>query len=122
MRQRNPGEARNVILGALSAHYDVKHVVVVDEDVDIHNPIDVEWAVATRSQADRDWIVVPATQGSKLDPSANKGVSAKAGIDATKPVDCDDFTFKRIRVPGEEDVNPVAVLNAVVDWRKALTA
>jgi 2,5-furandicarboxylate decarboxylase 1 len=47
-RRRHPGEARNVILGALSAHYDVKHVAVVDEDVDIHNPTDVEWAVATR--------------------------------------------------------------------------
>jgi hypothetical protein len=49
-------------------------------------------------------------------------VSAKSGIDASKPVDCDDFPFKRIRVSREEDANPVAVLNAVADWRKALKA
>ena len=54
MQKRHEGEAKNVMLGAFAAHYDVKHVVVVDEDVDIHNPAEVEWAVATRFQADRD--------------------------------------------------------------------
>src|SRR5215471_10030958 len=52
------GEAKNVMLGAFAGHYDVKHVIVVDEDVDIHNPAEVEWAVATRFQADRDLVVV----------------------------------------------------------------
>ena len=47
------------MLGAFAGHYDVKHVIVVDEDVDIHNPAEVEWAVATRFQADRDLVVVP---------------------------------------------------------------
>jgi 2,5-furandicarboxylate decarboxylase 1 len=45
----------------------------VDEDVDIHNPAEVEWAVATRFQADRDLVVVPESQGSKLDPSTATG-------------------------------------------------
>ena len=45
-------------MGAFGAHYDIKHVVVVDEDVDIHDPAEVEWAIATRFQADRDLVVV----------------------------------------------------------------
>ena len=118
MRQRQPGEARNVILGALAGHYDVKHVVVVDEDVNIHDPNDVEWAIATRFQADRDLIIVPRTQASKLDPSTDKGVGAKLGIDATIPVGSDDFTFKRIHVPGEESVDLDAVVDPAGDWRR----
>src|SRR6266550_2112536 len=51
--KRQEGEAKNVMLGAFAGHYDVKHVIVVDDDVDIHNPAEVEWAVATRFQADR---------------------------------------------------------------------
>ena len=63
MKKRREGEPKNVILGAFGAHYDIKQVVVVDEDVDIHNPIEVEWAVATRFQADRDLVVVSRRAG-----------------------------------------------------------
>ena len=66
--KRQEGEAKNIMMGAFAGHYDVKHVIVVDEDVDIHNPAEVEWAVATRFQADRDLLIVPESQGSKLDP------------------------------------------------------
>ncbi|HYH22906.1 MAG TPA: UbiD family decarboxylase [Azospirillum sp.] len=121
MRQRQVGEARNVILGALAGHYDVKHVIVVDEDVDIHDPNDVEWAVATRCQADRDLVIVPRTQASKLDPSTDKGVGAKMGIDATIPVGSDPFTFTRIHVPGEEDVDPARVVDPGANgWRQVV--
>src|ERR1700759_1987407 len=84
--KRHEGEGKNVIMGAFGAHYDIKHVVVVDTDVDIHDPAEVEWAIATRFQADRDLVVVSEAQGSKLDPSSEQGVSAKMGIDATKPL------------------------------------
>src|SRR5262245_54967727 len=47
IRKRQEGEAKNIMLGAFAGHYDVKHVIVVDEDVDIHTPAEVEWAVAT---------------------------------------------------------------------------
>ena len=87
IRKRQEGEAKNIMLGAFAGHYDVKHVIVVDEDVDIHNPDEVEWAVATRFQADRDLVIVPESQGSKLDPSTRDGVGAKMGLDATKPLD-----------------------------------
>jgi 2,5-furandicarboxylate decarboxylase 1 len=120
--KRQEGEAKNVMMGAFAGHYDVKHVVVVDEDVDIHNPAEVEWAVATRFQADRDLVVVPESQGSKLDPSTRNGVGAKMGLDATRPLDADEMKFKRIRVPGEEDVDLAKLVAPTpgASWRKAI--
>jgi 2,5-furandicarboxylate decarboxylase 1 len=76
-----------------------------DDDVDIHNPTEVEWAVATRFQADRDLLVVSESQGSKLDPSTRDGVGSKMGLDATKPLSAGEMVFNRIRVPGEETVD-----------------
>jgi 2,5-furandicarboxylate decarboxylase 1 len=105
MRKRFEGEAKNVMLGAFAAHYDIKHVVVVDDDVDIYNPTEVEWAVSTRFQADKDLVVVANALGSKLDPSTNDGVSAKMGLDATRPLDAPEMKFHRIQVPGEADVD-----------------
>ncbi len=123
MRKRQEGEAKNVMLGAFAGHYDVKQVIVVDEDVDIHNPDEVEWAVATRFQADRDLVIVPESQGSKLDPSTRNGVGAKMGLDATKPLSAADMVFKRIRVPGEEKVDVAALLAGTgrTNWREAVT-
>src|ERR1700686_758977 len=111
--KRQEGEAKNVMMGAFAGHYDVKHVIVVDEDVDIHNPAEVEWAVATRFQADKDLVIVPESQGSRLDPSTRHGVGAKMGMDATKPLDADEMRFKRIRVPGEEKVDLNKVVGSV---------
>jgi 2,5-furandicarboxylate decarboxylase 1 len=109
------GEAKNVIMGAFAGHYDIKQVIVVDSDVDLFDSDQVAWAVATRFQADRDLILVEHAQGSKLDPSARQGVSAKLGLDATKPLDADEMAFKRIRVPGVDRVNRDALLAAAVD-------
>jgi 2,5-furandicarboxylate decarboxylase 1 len=118
--KRQEGEARNVMMGAFAGHYDVKQVIVVDEDVDIHNPAEVEWAVATRFQADRDLVVVPEAQGSKLDPSSRDGVSAKMGLDATKPLSAEPMRFTRIRVPGEDEVDLARTVTGSADWRKAV--
>src|SRR5947199_738175 len=122
LAKRQEGEAKNVMMGAFAGHYDVKHVIVVDEDVDIHNPAEVEWAVATRFQADRDLVIVRESQGSKLDPSTRDGVGAKMGLDAHKPQDADEMKFKRIRVPGEEDVDLAKALGSVAarSWRDAI--
>ena len=120
--KRQEGEAKNVMMGAFAGHYDVKHVIVVDEDVDIHNPAEVEWAVATRFQADQDLVIVPNSQGSKLDPSTRNGVGAKMGMDATKPLDADEMKFKRIRVPGEDKIDLNKVIGPVPtqSWRRAI--
>ena len=122
IKKNQEGQGKNVILGAFAGSFDLKHVIVVDEDVDIHNPTEVEWAVATRFQADRDLVIVPESQGSKLDPSNRDGVGAKMGLDATKPLAAAEMTFKRIHVPGEEaiDVDEILKRSGGVDWRAIL--
>jgi 2,5-furandicarboxylate decarboxylase 1 len=105
IEKTSAGEAKNIIMGAFGGHYDLKQVVVVDMDVDIDDPNEIEWAIATRFQADRDLVVVSGAQGSKLDPSSADGVSAKMGIDATKPLATEPMEFKRIHVKGVEEVD-----------------
>jgi 2,5-furandicarboxylate decarboxylase 1 len=101
----NGGEPKNIIMGAFGGHYDIKQVVVVDMDVDIDDPDEIEWAIATRFQADRDLVVVSGAQGSKLDPSSADGISAKMGLDATKPLSTEPMAFQRIHVRGIENVD-----------------
>ena len=103
--KRSQGEPKNIIMGAFGGHYDIKQVTVVDLDVNIDDEREIEWAVATRFQADRDLVVVSGAQGSKLDPSSDNGVSAKMGLDATKPLAVDAMEFKRIHVKGVENVD-----------------
>lgn len=105
MDKKSEGQPKNVIMGAFAGHYDVKQVIVVDTDVNIHNPLEVEWAVATRFQGHRDLLMVEGAQGSKLDPTARSGVSTKMGYDATVPLDADPSHFLRIRVPGQDDAD-----------------
>ncbi|GAB3464527.1 UbiD family decarboxylase [Streptomonospora sediminis] len=112
-----PGEVTNLILAALSSHYDIKHATAVDTDVDLFRPEEVEWAVATRFQADRDLVVVGGAQGSKLDPSTAEGVGAKMGLDATVPPGSAGMRFTRIRVPGEDDHDIAALTHPEPDWR-----
>ena len=86
--KKQAGEGKNALLAALSV-MDLKHVVIVDDDIDVFNPMDVEWAIATRVQADRDVLIVTNARGKPLDPSlppTPPGVvptTAKIGIDAT---------------------------------------
>ena len=101
--KRWEGEAKNIIMGAFAGHADIKQVTVVDEDVDLHDPTAVEWAVATRFQAASDLVVVPRAQGSRLDPSAEDGLVDKMGLDATKALASDSFRYKVVHVPGEDD-------------------
>ena len=125
-RKKREGEPKNVIMGAFASHYDVKHVVVVDEDVDIHDPTQVEWAIATRFQAERDLVVVHGAQGSPLDPSTTvadseigltdlpperQGISSKLGFDATKPVQYEGHVFTRVRIPGEDTIDVASFIS-----------
>ncbi len=95
--KQHDGDGKNAILAAFAGHPSLKHVVVVDEDIDIYDDRDVEWAIATRFQADRDLVVVQNARGSSLDPSAEESLTAKWGIDATKPLDRKE-EFERARV------------------------
>ena len=101
--KKNAGEAKNAIFAAMGSSQEIKHVVVVDTDVDLFDPVDVNWAVATRCQADRDVFIIPGACGNKLDPSTDDGLSAKMGIDATVPMkEKGTDKFHRIRIPGED--------------------
>ncbi len=86
IEKHSEGDGKNAILAAFSAHHSLKHVVVVDEDVDIFNPEDVEYAIATRFQADKDLVMVKGARGSSLDPSSKDGITTKLGIDATMDI------------------------------------
>ena len=98
--KRTPGQAKNAICAAFAADMLLKHVVIVDEDIDVFDEEQVLWAVSNRFQADKDLVVIANAQGSELDPSAGPGgVNAKMGLDATKPL---DGFAPELRVP--EDV------------------
>jgi len=85
--KRTPGQAKNAICAAFAADMLLKHVIVVDDDIDVFDEGHVLWAVANRFQADRGLVVIPNAQGSELDPFAGPGgVNAKMGLDATKPL------------------------------------
>jgi len=105
IEKTSQGKPKNIIMGAFGGHYDIKQVVVVDMDVDIDDETEIEWAIATRFQADRDLVIVSGAQGSKLDPSSDNGISAKMGIDATQPLSTEPMEFKRIHVKGVENVD-----------------
>ena len=96
-----PDDARLAIEAAFRGHSSLKHVVVVDTDVDIHDPADVEWAIATRFQADRDLILLRGQPSSSLDPSARqipgqKTQTAKLGLDATIPWGAEKEGYLRV--------------------------
>ena len=100
--------------------------MVVDEDVDVHVPSQVEWAIATRFQAKRGLVVIHDAQGSVLDPSTTvglpidvdgvipshyQGMSSKLGLDATKPLVYEGHVFTKVKIPGEDEVDLEAVLD-----------
>jgi UbiD family decarboxylase len=90
IRKQHPDDGRRAIEAAFRGHGSLKHVLVVDDDVNVYDPLEVEWAVATRFQADRGLVVLPEQPGSSLDPSAlhvpgAKSRTAKMGLDATIP-------------------------------------
>ena len=100
--QRYKAQARHVILTALGDSSRPKLVIVVDDDIDVYNTEEVNWAIMTRSQPAEDTIVVPRVAGGPLDPSApEKEVISVWGIDATRPFGVDYPEV--VRVPGAEE-------------------
>jgi 2,5-furandicarboxylate decarboxylase 1 len=94
-------DGKIAILAAFKGHRSCKHVYVVDEDIDIYDPLSVEWAMATRFQADRDLLVMPREPGSSLDPSAEPGThtTCRAGFDLTKPLATAGKGFDKVPYP-----------------------
>jgi len=94
-------DGKKAIEAAFAGHSSCKHVYVVDKDIDIYNPLDVEWAMATRFQGDRDLVVRERAPGSSLDPSADAGtqLTTRLGFDLTAPLETAGKSFRKADFP-----------------------
>ena len=101
IKKRSEQDAEKAIRATFDGHRSCKHVFVVDEDIDIYDPLAVEWAMATRFQGDRQMYILPAEHGSSLDPSAEPGtyLTTKIGFDLTKPLDSKGKSFTKAVFP-----------------------
>ena len=87
LRQRTVGEARAAIATLFGAIMRLKHVYIFDEDIDVRDERQIEWAMGTRFQADKDIMLLQGLVGMTMDPSLEgKRTGAKAGFDCTRPV------------------------------------
>jgi UbiD family decarboxylase len=95
-----------VIEKTFAIHRSLKMVTVVDDDIDPSNAESVEYAMATRFQADKDLTIVEKVRGSSLDPSSDQKnlLTAKLGIDATKPLSKRPGGFEIAKIPGEDKI------------------
>jgi 2,5-furandicarboxylate decarboxylase 1 len=82
---QHDGLQRNAIFAGFGALKDLDLIIVVDEDIDIRDPHDVEYALATRMEASRDLLIMPAARGHEYVRVGENGIRAKLGIDATVP-------------------------------------
>lgn len=80
----NPGTPKNLAMAAMTAHINIRNVIVVDRDIDIDDPAEITWALTNRVDWAADTFTVPGAQGHEMDPTADtRGISTKLGIDAT---------------------------------------
>jgi 2,5-furandicarboxylate decarboxylase 1 len=98
IRKQNPDDGKKAIAAAFEGHKSLKHCVIVEDDINIYDPNDVEWAIATRFQADKNAVILPNQPGSSLDPSGDltegrKARTCKMGLDATVPSGKTDKSF-----------------------------
>lgn len=105
INKRHADEGKKAIQAAFRGHTSMKHVFVVDDDIDIHDGEQIEWAMATRFQGDRD-IVTRHEKGSSLDPSSDIETreTTKMGFDLTIPAGRDKKHFVKEPLPLDLDV------------------
>ncbi len=102
IKKTHDGDGKTAGFAALAAHPSLKHVVVVDDDIDPDDPSQVEWAIAVRLQASRGIIVARHARGSTLDPSSEEGLTDKLIVDATMPLKSrEKYVRPRIPLEGE---------------------
>lgn len=106
IEKKSEGDGQKAIEGAFAGHKSCKHVFIVDKDIDIYNPLSVEWAMATRFQGDARIIIKDKEPGSSLDPSAepNTKMTTKIGFDLTKPLIVRGKSFDKAKFP-KVDIN-----------------
>jgi len=86
IHKKHPDDGRKAIEAAFNGHKSMKHVFIVDDDINIHDLNDIEWAMATRFQADKN-MITKREKGSSLDPSSDMDtqMTCKVGFDLTIP-------------------------------------
>jgi len=101
IKKKNKSDAKKIIKKTFESHRSLKQVTIVDEDIDPNSAEDVEYAMATRFQADKDLIILTKVRGSSLDPSSDQKrlQTAKMGIDATKPLSKRPEGFELAKIP-----------------------
>jgi len=101
IEKQTDGDAKNALLATFAGHPSLKHAVIVDSDINVYNPEEVEWAIALRFQADEDLIMIPKARGSTLDPSSDQesGLTSKMCIDATRPLGVPKEKFEKALIP-----------------------
>ncbi len=109
IEKQTDGDGKNALMATFAAHPSLKHAVLVDTDINVFNPEEVEWAVATRFQADKDLIIIPNARGSTLDPSADQetGLTTKLGVDATRPLSKPRSKFERAEIPTNQRIDKI---------------
>lgn len=107
--KQKDGDGKNALMETFAAHPSLKHAVIVDTDINVFNPEEVEWAIATRFQADKDLIIISNARGSTLDPSANQEteLTTKLGVDATCPLSKPRSKFERAEIPTNKRINKI---------------
>ncbi len=111
IEKQSEGDGKSALIAAFAAHKSLKHAVVVDSDIDPYDLREVEWAIATRFQADKDLLIIPGARGSSLDPSGDQSLelTTKTGIDATKTFlkpreDFDKARFSEVHKKRAEEI------------------
>ena len=106
IRKRLEGEPKNALIAAFASHPSLKMAIVVDEDIDPTDPVAVEYALSTRCQADKRFMLIDGTKGSSLDPSSDQQnlLTTKVGIDATATLLKPKERFEIAKIPGEEKI------------------
>src|SRR2546428_542263 len=104
--KKKNSDAKKVIEKTFAAHRSLKMVTVVDEDIDPTDAESVEYAMATRFQADKDLTIIEKVRGSSLDPSSDQKnlLTAKLGIDATKPLSKRSEGFEIAKIPRNDKI------------------
>jgi UbiD family decarboxylase len=106
IKKKNETDAKKIIKKTFESHRSLKQVTVVDEDIEPTNAEAVEYAMATRFQADKDLTILTKVRGSSLDPSSDqkKLQTAKMGIDATKPLSKRPEGFELAKIPKIDNI------------------
>lgn len=96
LEKTKEGSQEQAIRETFKAFPPLQWVVAVDSDVDIYDTDDVDWAVTTRFNAKKGFIMLPDQPGHILNPMVEGGLVTKVGVDATAPYPR-TFTFERVK-------------------------